>query len=34
MRLVVLGARVLSELPAVDEVIIGNLPVERAQKLA
>jgi predicted dehydrogenase len=42
MRIAVLGAgrigsfraRVLSELPAVNEVIIGNRTVERAQKLA
>src|ERR687898_3399240 len=42
MRISVLGAgrigsfraRVLSELPAVDEVIIGNRTVERAEKLA
>jgi myo-inositol 2-dehydrogenase/D-chiro-inositol 1-dehydrogenase len=42
MRIAVLGAgrigsfraRVLSKLPAVDEVIIGNRTVERAQKLA
>ena len=27
-------ARVLSELPAVDEVIVGNRTVERAEKLA
>jgi myo-inositol 2-dehydrogenase/D-chiro-inositol 1-dehydrogenase len=42
MRIAVLGAgrigsfraRVLSELPAVDEVIVGNRTVERAEKLA